>query len=61
MAHRNHIIAMGLIGLFLASCGNGNGDRQAAAPQEYPLLEVKPEDRSLSVKYTAVLPGVTSN
>ena len=57
MAHRNHIIAMGLIGLFLASCGNGNGDRQAAAPQEYPLLEVKPEDRSLSVKYTAVLEG----
>ncbi len=48
---------MGLIGLFLASCGNGNGDRQAAAPQEYPLLEVKPEDRSLSVKYTAVLEG----
>ena len=57
MSYRNHLIAVALTGLALSSCGGGNGEQRADAPQEYPLLAVKPEDKSLSVKYTAVLQG----
>lgn len=48
---------MALAALTLPSCGGGNGGQGTDAPQEYPLLVVKPEDKSLSVKYTAVLRG----
>ena len=57
MSYRDHLIAVALTGLALSSCGGGNGEQRADAPQEYPLLAVKPEDKSLSVKYTAVLQG----
>ncbi len=57
MAHRNNIIIMAAAGLLLASCGGGNIRTDSGAPQEYPLMVVKPEDKSLSVKYTAVLEG----
>ena len=50
-------MAVALAGLMLSSCGGGDGDKKADAPQEYPLLAVKPEDKSLSVKYSAVLEG----
>lgn len=48
---------MAAAGLLLASCGGGNIRTDSGAPQEYPLMVVKPEDKSLSVKYTAVLEG----
>ncbi len=57
MAHRKNIIIMAAAGLLLASCGGGNIRTDSGAPQEYPLMVVKPEDKSLSVKYTAVLEG----
>lgn len=57
MAYRNQILAVALTGLVLSSCGKDNGEQGAGAPQEYPLLQVKPEDTSLSVKYSAVLEG----
>ena len=57
MLEKYHLIGIAMIGLALASCGKGAGDRRAEGPQAYPLLVVKPEDRSLSVKYTAVLQG----
>lgn len=46
-----------MFAMALASCSNGNGDRMGDAAVEYPLSVVKPEDRSLSVKYNAVLEG----
>lgn len=57
MSCKNYLILTALTGLALSSCGDGNGEQQAEAPQEYPLLVIKPEDKSLSVKYTAVLEG----
>ncbi len=48
---------MALAALTLSSCGGGNGGQRTDAPQAYPLLVVKPEDKSLAVKYTAVLEG----
>ncbi len=54
MSYKIKIFAMALTILTLSSCG---GENQAEAPQEYPLMSVKPEDKSLSVKYTAVLEG----
>ena len=57
MLEKYHLIGIAMIGLALASCGKGAGDPRAEGPQAYPLLVVKPEDRSLSVKYTAVLQG----
>lgn len=48
---------MAAAGLLLASCGGGNIRTDSGAPQEYTLMVVKPEDKSLSVKYTAVLEG----
>ncbi len=53
----NKLIALGLIGIALSSCGNGGGEQKSDAPKEYPFLVVKPEDKSLSVKHTAVLQG----
>lgn len=57
MSYRKNLITMAVTGLALSSCGGGNGEQRTEAPQEYPLLAVKPEDRSLSVKYSAVLEG----
>lgn len=57
MAYKNHIIAVALAGLVLSSCSGGDGEQKSEMPQEYPLLTVKPEDKNLSVKYTAVLEG----
>lgn len=41
----------------MTSCNGGNGEQKIDVPQEYPLLIVKPEERNLAVKYTAVLEG----
>lgn len=57
MAYRNNIIITAAAGLLLASCDGGNVRTDSGTPQEYPLMVVKPEDKSLSVKYTAVLEG----
>lgn len=57
MTYSRQLMAVALAGLMLSSCGGGDGDKKADAPQEYPLLAVKPEDKSLSVKYSAVLEG----
>ncbi len=38
---------MAAAGLLLASCGGGNIRTDSGAPQEYPLMVVKPEDKSL--------------
>lgn len=57
MEYKNQLIAVALTGLALSSCGDGSSEHMAEAPQEYPLLVVKPEDKSLSVKYTAVIEG----
>lgn len=54
---KNHVIAVALLGLAATSCGGGDGEQKIDSPQEYPLLVVKPEDKNLSVKYTAVLEG----
>lgn len=51
------LIGIAVIGLALSSCGKGNDNQKVDRPQEYPLLVVQPEDRNLSVKYTAVLQG----
>lgn len=57
MFYKNRVLVMVFIGFVFSSCGSRSGDHQAEAPREYPLLAVKPEDKSLSVKYTAVLQG----
>lgn len=57
MSYHQHLIGLALLALVLPSCGKGGDDRDQDAPQEYPLLVVKPEDRDLSVKYSAVLEG----
>ena len=57
MFYKNRVLVMIFIGFVFSSCGSRSGDHQAEAPREYPLLAVKPEDKSLSVKYTAVLQG----
>ncbi len=57
MSYKKQILAMTLAGLALSSCSHGEGDRKTDAPQEYPLLAVKPQDKSLAVKYSAVLEG----
>jgi membrane fusion protein (multidrug efflux system) len=49
-------MAVAVTGMILSSCG-GQEQQKSDAPQEYPLLAVKPEDKSLSVKYSAVLEG----
>lgn len=43
--------------LALMSCGNKEQEQKEDAPEQYPMLTVKPEDKTLSVKYTAVLEG----
>lgn len=58
MVYRHYLMAAALTGMIMSSCGNGGGENGADAPQEYPLLVVKPEDRTLSVKYTSVLQGL---
>ncbi len=57
MTYKQQLIAVALTGLVLSSCGNGDGGQRADAPKEYPLIVVKPEDTSLSIKYSAVLQG----
>ncbi len=57
MSNKNQLIVIALIGLVFSSCGKGNEMQKVDTPQEYPLLVVKPEDRNLSVRYTAVLQG----
>lgn len=57
MSYKNYILAMALSGIVLSSCGKGEGEQKTDAPQEYPLLAVAPEDKSLSIKYTAFLEG----
>lgn len=57
MSYKKHIIAIALIGPVLYSCGKSSGEQKMDAPQEYPLLVVAPQDKNLSVKYTAVLEG----
>lgn len=57
MTYKNQIIAVVLSGIALSSCGSKDAVNNEDAPQEYPLLIVKPEDKSLSVKYSAVLEG----
>lgn len=51
-----YITAVFLIGL-ATSCSKGDGEHQAQAPVEYPLSVIRPEDRNLTIKYTAVLEG----
>ena len=43
--------------LALMSCGNKQQEQKEDVPEQYPMLTVKPEDKTLSVKYTAVLEG----
>ncbi len=51
-----NILVLGLcVGCTLAGC-QSNAPRQGAAG-DYPLLTVKPEDRRLEVKYSAVMEG----
>lgn len=57
MAYRNYVISMATIGLMLSSCGSDDGKSNQNTPQQYPIIVVKPEDRSLSVKYSASLQG----
>ncbi len=57
MSHRNLICAVLLASMLLTSCSGGKQEQKTDAPQEYPMLTVKPQDKSLSVKYTAVLEG----
>ena len=57
MSDKKYPIGIILLGLALSACGGGSEEQKSEAPQEYPLLVVKPEDRNLSVKYTAVLEG----
>lgn len=51
------IIGIALLGFSVISCSKSTERQAEDAPQEYPLLTIKPEDRNLSVKYTAVLEG----
>lgn len=57
MFYSKQLICLAIIGMSLASCSKGDDGRKPDTPQEYPVLVVKPEDRNLSVKYTAVLEG----
>lgn len=57
MSCKNHFLVVALASIIMSSCGNDNGNRRDDAPQAYPLLVVKPEDKTLSTKYTAVLEG----
>lgn len=41
---------------FLSGCGNGSGS-QTAAGSDYPLMTLKTENRTLSIKYSAVTEG----
>lgn len=52
-----HLMGFALIALTLSSCNKSNEEQKTDSPKEYPFLVVKPEDRNLSVKYTAVLEG----
>lgn len=49
------IFLLGLCLLALSACKK-NGEEQAK-PSDYPLMTLKPEDRELSVKYSAVIEG----
>lgn len=57
MNYKICLAAAALSGAMLCACGGTDGERKTDAPQEYPLLVVKPEDKSLSVKYSSVLEG----
>lgn len=49
------IIVTGLCLSLLASCKQNSGEKAAAG--EYPLQTLRPEDRELTVKYSAVIEG----
>lgn len=49
------IIVSGLCLLLFSACKQGGGEQ--AKTGEYPLQTLKPEDRELSVKYSAVIEG----
>lgn len=49
------IVVLGLCLLSFSACKQNNGEQAKA--EEYPLLTLKPEDRELSVKYSAVIEG----
>ncbi|WP_289158197.1 efflux RND transporter periplasmic adaptor subunit [uncultured Muribaculum sp.] len=57
MITNKSIYVMVLSVFAMTSCNGGNGEQKIDVPQEYPLLIVKPEERNLAVKYTAVLEG----
>lgn len=57
MSYNKHFIAMALLAVLFCSCGKEAEEQKPDAPQEYPLMVVAPEDKSLSIKYTAVLEG----
>lgn len=57
MSYKNFLFAYFLLAASLVSCGNARKDSSGDAPKEYPLMAVEPEDRNLSVSYTAVLQG----
>lgn len=57
MSYIKNILGIALVGLTSVSCDNSNDNHASDAPKEYPLAVVKPEDRNLSVKYSAVLEG----
>lgn len=57
MSKIKFIVGTVLLGLSSASCSHDSDGQREDKPVEYPLSVVKPEDRNLSVKYTAVLEG----
>lgn len=57
MSHSKFIIGIALLGFTVISCSKSTERQAEDTPQEYPLLTIKPEDRNLSVKYSAVLEG----
>lgn len=57
MSYIKSIVGVAMIGMAVVSCSRSNEEQTADVPKEYPLSVVKPEDRNLSVKYSAVLEG----
>lgn len=57
MSYIKSIVGVAMIGMAVVSCSRSNEEQKADVPKEYPLSVVKPEDRNLSVKYSAVLEG----
>lgn len=57
MSYIKNIIGVTLVGLSFAACSKNDDKQTADVPKEYPMSIVAPEDRNLSVKYSAVLEG----